>query len=358
MAASGDFRLREQRLEHIRSEALRNTEAQRNTELQVPQASPEHGYYGMPVVKKPAWTWEIPIYFFVGGAAGAASVLASAAKLNDADAKLVRDAQWIAAIGGAISPALLTADLGRPTRFLNMLRVFKVQSPMSVGSWTLVAFSSSAAATLLLGEWERRTGRKIPVVKEAAPVLSMLSGLVLATYTGVLIGATTIPAWHENVSILPIHFGTSGLAAATSMLELRGHTNTALNTLGIAASTVETVTGAALELRRSAGTEPVRSGKPGWMMRAAGLLSGPLPLALRLLAMTGPRDRSRKLRRAAAISSVAGSMVTRWAWVEAGKASARDPRAVLLAKPERELAGKSEKVESQAAVRARAARAG
>jgi hypothetical protein len=222
---------------------------------------------------------------------------------------------------------------------LNMLRVFKVQSPMSVGSWTLVAFSSSAAATLLLGEWERRTGRKIPVVREAAPVLSMLSGLVLATYTGVLIGATAIPVWHENVSILPIHFGSSGLVAATSMLELRGHTNTSLNTLGIAASTLETVTGAALELRRSASSEPLRSGKAGWMMRTAGLLSGPLPLALRLLAMLGSRGRARKLRRAAAISSVAGSMVTRWAWMEAGKASASDPRPALLATPERELAG-------------------
>src|SRR5581483_3986325 len=98
-----------------------------------PIASPETGYYGIPLLKKPAWTWEIPLYFFVGGAAGAAAVVGAVADYSGADRKLVRDARWIAAAGTVLSPALLIADLGRPARFLNMLRVFKPQSPMSVG---------------------------------------------------------------------------------------------------------------------------------------------------------------------------------------------------------------------------------
>ncbi len=110
------------------------------------EISEAHGYYGLPTLKAPVWTWEIPAYFFVGGAAGAAAVIASTARLAGGRPDLVRDARWIAAIGGAISPPLLVADLGRPERFLNMLRVFKLQSPMSVGAWTLVAFSNASAA--------------------------------------------------------------------------------------------------------------------------------------------------------------------------------------------------------------------
>src|SRR6266699_6929634 len=67
-----------------------------------PVASPETGYYGIPLLKKPAWTWEIPLYFFVGGAAGAAAVVGAIADYTGADRRLVRDARWIAAAGAVI----------------------------------------------------------------------------------------------------------------------------------------------------------------------------------------------------------------------------------------------------------------
>src|SRR5207245_2476752 len=112
-----------------------------------PVASPETGYYGIPLLKEPAWTWEIPLYFFVGGAAGAGAVVGAVANYTGAERKLVRDARWIAAAGTVFSPALLIADLGKPSRFLNMMRVFKPQSAMSMGVWTLVGFSAGASAT-------------------------------------------------------------------------------------------------------------------------------------------------------------------------------------------------------------------
>src|SRR5712691_2949745 len=107
-------------------------------------------YYDLPLLKKPVWTWEIPVYFFVGGAAGASAVIGIAAQLAGADKRLVRDARWIAAIGANLSAPLLIADLGRPERFLNMLRVFKPQSPMSVGAWILSGFGASAMGAVLL----------------------------------------------------------------------------------------------------------------------------------------------------------------------------------------------------------------
>ena len=295
-------------------------------------ASPEKGYYGLPLLKAPPWTWEVPIYFFVGGAAGTSAMLASVGQLNGADRDMIRDARWVAAIGGAISPALLTADLGVPLRFLNMLRIFKVQSPMSIGSWTLVAFSSTAAAAALLTELERRRMlRRIPVLTDAAEIASALTGLILATYTGVLVGATAIPAWNENISLLPIHFAASGISTAVSLLELRGHTSTAINKIGIGAATIETAIGASLELGKNPATEPLHHGPSGWTMRVAGLLSGPVPLALRVLSLTTNSNsrRGNQLRKAAAISSVVGSLLTRFAWVYAGRASSKDPKVPL-----------------------------
>jgi len=185
-----------------------------------------------------------------------------------------------------------------------MLRVFKLQSPMSVGAWTLVAFSNAAAAAAFADAAHRATNGTLPVrvLGNAAEALSAATGLVLSTYTGVLIGATAIPAWSRNVRLLPIHFGASGVGAAVSMLELLGHRDRSLNALGIGAAAVETAVGLALESRTDQVMAAVR-GEWSWRVtRAGGFLSGPLPLALRLLA-----GRSRTARRLAAASTIAGT---------------------------------------------------
>jgi formate-dependent nitrite reductase membrane component NrfD len=283
------------------------------------EGTPSSGYYGLPVLKAPVWTWEIPTYFFVGGAAGASAVIASTARLAGARPELVRDARWIAAVGGAISPPLLIGDLGRPERFLNMLRVFKVQSPMSVGAWTLVAFSNASAAATFCDLVDRTTRGRIPVrtIGNAAETLSAATGLVLSTYTGVLIGATAIPAWSENVSILPLHFAASGMGAAVSLLELMGHRDGALNALGAGAALVETIVGAQIEWRQNEALVPLKHDSSGAITRIGGVLSGPVPLALRILA-----GRSHRARTLAAVSTLAGSFLTRMGWLAAGRKSA------------------------------------
>jgi formate-dependent nitrite reductase membrane component NrfD len=327
---------RELRLQQIRCEAEEKGHIEspgvQPLNAPFPLASPGTGYYGVPALKAPAWTWEVPVYFFTGGAAGAATVIASVAKMNGADPRLIRDARWLAAIGGAISPALLVADLGMPSRFLHMLRVFKIQSPMSVGSWTLVVFSSSAAGAAFLAGLEKKRESchgVTRVLENAAEFISLLSGVVLSTYTGVLIGATAIPVWHKNVGLLPVHFATSGMATASAILELRGHENAALNSIGLASALGETLVGAAIELCKDPALKPLKKGQSGWLTRIGCLLSGPLPLVLRLISLGANEERSKKLRKTAAVSSVAGSLVTRFAWMQAGKASAEDPRIPL-----------------------------
>lgn len=260
-------------------------------------------YRDTPLLKPPVWTWEVPVYFFIGGAAGVASVIAAAAQFTAADTgTLARDAKWIAAIGALISPLLLISDLGRPARFLYMLRVFKPQSPMSMGVWTLVAFSGAALAALLLPPG---------FLANVATVVAAATGAVLATYTGVLIGATAIPVWARNVDVLPAHFGASGLGAAVSMLELMGHRTAAMNALGILAAAAETIL--ILVLLR-------RGSSAGGLMHAAEVLSGPLPVALRLVAPHIPA-----VRLMVAALTIAGSLLTRFAWIEAGRRSARAP---------------------------------
>jgi hypothetical protein len=317
----------ETRLDAIREEALQSgvvaAAGVRAVGAPFPQATAETGYYGLPLLKEPTWTWEVPAYFFVGGAAGASAIVGAVARhAGEQAADLARDARWVAAIGGAASAALLTADLGRPERFLNMLRVFKLQSPMSVGAWTLTAFSTAAGAAAFADLIERRTDGSVPVriLGDASEALAAATGLVMTTYTGVLIGATVVPAWNRHAALLPMHFAASATASAVSLLELLGHDTPALNRLGLLAAAAEVAAGAAIELDQNPASEPLTRGSSGALTRAGGVLSGPVPLALRLIALRLP-----EARRAAAISSLAGALLTRLAWWTVGRHSVQSP---------------------------------
>jgi len=261
-------------------------------------------YYDLPLLKPPVWTWEVPTYFFIGGAAGAASFLGVVAQITGGEEALVRDARWIAASGAVLSAPLLIADLGRPERFLNMLRVFKPQSPMSVGVWTLTGFGGASTAAALV---------PFKPVRDVAALGAAATGLVMATYTGVLLGATAIPVWKEHVRLLPMHFGAYALASAASLLQLRGHRHPALNALALGAAVFETAAAVALETGHDPVSAPLRDGRSGTLIRLGSLLSGPIPLFMRLMGS----------RKGAAVATLAGSLITRFAWVEAGKASAK-----------------------------------
>ena len=262
-------------------------------------------YYDVPLLKPPVWTWEVPLYFFVGGAAGGAAVIATVSEWTGANGNLARDARWIAAAGAPASAALLTADLGRPERFINMLRVFKPQSAMSVGSWTLASFSAST------------TGALVPALRPVATATSALFGAAMLTYTGVLIGATAIPVWNRNVDLLPVHFAASGVASAAAVLTLMGHDEPALNDVAIGAAAAETIIGALIETRTSPAMTPLREGSSGWVIRAGGVLSGPVPLLIRAA------SKEPAWRKVASIAALAGSLLTRLGWIAAGRESAK-----------------------------------
>src|SRR5881275_2505222 len=284
------------------------------------------GYYGQPVVKPPVWTWQVPLYFFFGGMAGMSAVIASGAIIFH-QVNLARAAMWVACIAGAIvSPVLLIMDLGRPRLFLNMLRVFKHRSAMSMGAWILSAFGACAVPGLIALELHARQtfpGALDQVLRIAAGLFifgSAIFGTLLATYTGVLIGATAIPAWFLHRSLLPIHFGTAGLGSAAGLLELLGHRIAALNFLGYYAAGVESALLIWLSLdKQGAANRAIHEHGSGWLIRIGEVLNGPLAIVLRLFGLIP----------FAAISFLIGALVSRFGWIWVGKISGSDPEAVF-----------------------------
>jgi len=284
------------------------------------------GYYGQPVVKPPVWTWEVPLYFFMGGLAGMSAVIASAAVLFH-HTDLARAAMWLAAIAGAVlSPILLIMDLGRPRLFLNMLRVFKHRSAMSMGAWILSLFGACAVPGLIALELHAHqtfTGPLDQLLRLAVGLFifgSAIFGTLLATYTGVLIGATAIPAWFSHRTLLPIHFGTAGLGSAAGLLELLGHRIAALNFLGYYAAGVESALLIWLSLdKQGAANRAIHEHGSGWLIRIGEVLNGPLAIVLRLFGLIP----------FAALSFLIGALVSRFGWIWVGKISGSDPEAVF-----------------------------
>ncbi|HEU0274596.1 MAG TPA: NrfD/PsrC family molybdoenzyme membrane anchor subunit [Candidatus Udaeobacter sp.] len=284
------------------------------------------GYYGQPVVKPPVWTWEIPLYFFFGGIAGMSAVIAFVALLFD-QVDLSRAAMWLAAITGAVlSPILLIMDLGRPHLFLHMLRVFKHRSPMSMGAWILTAFGMCAVPGLIALELHSHQvfpGTLDRLLSFAAGILILAAatfGTLLATYTGVLIGATAIPAWFLHRTLLPIHFGTAGLGSAAAALELFGYRISALNFIGFYAAAVETILLIWLSVaKHGAADRAIHEHGSGWIIRISEVLSGPLALILRSFGFIPW----------AAISFLAGALAGRFGWIAVGKVSGADPESVF-----------------------------
>jgi hypothetical protein len=283
-------------------------------------------YYGKPVLNKPTWEpLDIAGYLYLGGLAGASSLLAAGADATGrpglaAPAKL-------GAVGAiSLSLAALVHDLGRPARFLNMLRVFKPTSPMSVGSWLLSGYAPLtmvAAATEVTGRYR--------LLGSAATAASAVLGPAVATYTAVLLSDTAVPSWHEGYRELPFVFAGSGATAASGLALLAAPAAQAGPARRMA------VLGAALELgafrsmkrRIGLAAEPYEQGRPHLLLRAAELLTA----GGAALALLGGRD-----RRPAAVAGAAlltGSAALRFGVFHAGVASAEDPKYTVVPQRER-----------------------
>lgn len=284
-------------------------------------------YYNQPVVQKPVWVWSVPTYFYVGGAAGASLVLAAAAQLFDGAGlrDLIRRGRWTGAIGVGLGAGLLIYDLGKPSRFLHMLRLFRPTSPLSVGSWLLTLTGPVAGLSALLTDAPaplRRLG-------DAASFAAGLLGMPVAGYTAVVLTDSAIPAWQEVRRALPVAFIASAMTAATSYFEFTGLSDREqkiIKRFSVPAKAAEVASIFAVERFGSridtVGRE-YRKGRGGFLWQASKALVG-ASLLLSLLP-----GKSKKKRMTAAALSAAGALCVKFGIMEIGKASANEPQATF-----------------------------
>jgi len=171
---------------------------------------------------------------------------------------LRRVGRFASLLGAVVSVVALVHDLGRPARFLHMLRVFKPTSPLSVGSWILSPFgtlSGIAAASELTGI--------APGIGRAAGVGAGIVGPAMTTYTAVLLADTAVPAWHEGYRDLPFVFAGSAMAAGGGMGLLAGGDVRPARSVAVAGAVLELGATAVLERRIGFARTAYTTGRPG-----------------------------------------------------------------------------------------------
>ncbi|MCZ2836002.1 NrfD/PsrC family molybdoenzyme membrane anchor subunit [Modestobacter sp. VKM Ac-2985] len=311
-------------------------------------------YYGRPIIKPPVWkTPDVPLYLFLGGAAGTSAVLGAIADVTGRPA-LTRAAHYTAGGGALASVVWLIHDLGRPARFLHMLRVIKPTSPLSVGSYILAPFSALTAATAGLQLLEAfpklqvlgltRIAGWFPGLRKTVGGVSAVFGGPMTTYTAVLLANTAVPSWHEPYKELPFVFAGSGMAAGGGICMAFTPVAEAgpARKMAVAGAAVELVAMHKVEHDHGIVGEPYQLGKAGTMMKAAKACTA---TGAGLTVVAG------RTRVGAAVSGAllaAGSLLTRFGVFEAGMASARDPKYTVVPQRARMAAREEQKRQDEA----------
>jgi formate-dependent nitrite reductase membrane component NrfD len=299
-------------------------------------------YYGIPPIKEHTWTWEVPVYFWLGGIGAGAHLISTLAQLLGwKDRAFFRATRYTVLVTMILSPILLIMDLGRPERFYNMLRIVKLRSPMSTGSWALTIFgvlsgfiaAAQAARDGLLG----RDNILVRLVKIFIPdrllsVLALPVGLYVGLYSGILLSATSVPMWARNFLLMGPTFLSSGLSTGLSAISLILHlgewgekrTLEALRRTERIALLIEGGLLAASLARMGRWGKPLYSKKLAPLFLGGAILGGILaPFAL----LAGRETRKKSLL--SSVLALLGGLALRFAMIEGGRLSARDPQATF-----------------------------
>lgn len=305
-------------------------------QVMVPEAE-FTSYYGRPIVKPAPWEHDIAYYLFTGGVAAGSSLLAAGADLTDRPG--LRRAARLGSLGSLLaSIGFLVHDLGKPSRFLNMLRVAKMTSPMSVGTWILSIHGPFAAlasvselAGMLPSRWQPAPVRLLLALGRPAGLAGAVTAPPVAAYTAVLLADTATPAWHSAHEDLPFVFCGSA-AAASGGLGLIGSPlgeSGPARAFAVGGALVELAAERRMERAMGLSAETLHHGTAGrWMRRSLALTA-----AGAVGAVVGRR--SRLLSAVSGAALMAGSFSTRMGVFEAGIASAEDPKYTVVPQRER-----------------------
>jgi formate-dependent nitrite reductase membrane component NrfD len=279
---------------------------------------PSDSYYGAPIINAPVWEErEIAGYLFAGGLAGGSSLLAAGAQLTGRPG-LARRSKLCASAAITLSLLALIKDLGRPERFLHMMRVFKPSSPMSVGTWILVAY-----APLNLASSASDVAGKLPRIGRAAGLGAAALAPAVASYTAALIADTSVPAWHEGHRELPFVFVGSAASAAAGWGLIAAPMSEAspARRMAIGGAALELIAEQLMERRLGVVAETLHDGVAGERLRAAKLLT-----VVGIVGAAALAPRSRLGAAVAGAALLSASAFTRFGLFAAGMASAKDPR--------------------------------
>lgn len=309
-------------------------------------------YKDVPILQRPTWDNDIAAYFFLGGISSGAFVLGALLDIAGGPERrgLARTAQMVSFAAMLPCPAFLIDDLGRPSRFHHMLRIFKPSSPMNLGSWTL---TGHGVFTTLLAARSLAEAGKLPLVGRllgAAPERAIAMGgfpvaLALGGYTGVLLGTTSVPVWSTS-PLLGALFMTSALStgaaatAATAALTGRGQPgdDAMLGPFNVALGGAELALLGGYLATSGRAAQPLLRGREGALLLGA-VVASVAALALDVVGMRSPRH-GRRSSALAAGAVLAGGACLRWAIVRAGHVSAADREGTLVAtRPSREAPG-------------------
>jgi formate-dependent nitrite reductase membrane component NrfD len=299
------------------------------------------------VIHRAHWKWLIIFYFFFGGIAGGAQVIAgvAAARNRDENRSIVRAARYVSFLAFLPCPPLLIVDLGRLERFLHMLRIVKFRSPMSIGSWTLTLFGAAttgAAGSQAIADFPTAVPRPMRTfagnVSGPAAIAGSALGALLGAYTGALLAATAVPLWAKRHLLLGPIFVASAMGTAGATIDLalafaRDRDHSADGRVGLLegiCSASELGLLAAWVAALGPIRKPLASGPIAPVFRhlvvGAGLTA---PLAIRSLRPLAPAPVRRPLELVAASLTLAGGLALRYTVIVAGAASADDPEATF-----------------------------
>jgi formate-dependent nitrite reductase membrane component NrfD len=290
-------------------------------------------YYGRPIVKPATWkNPEVPLYLFLGGVGGTSAVIGALGEFTRRP-HLTKAAHFTAAGGALASVVLLIVDLGRPMRFLHMLRVFKPTSPLSVGSYILSPFSALTVATAGLHAlpWfpavrALKVARWIPGLRKGAAVGAAVFGGPMTTYTAVLLANTASPSWHEPHDELPFLFAGSALAAGGGITMALSPVAEAgpSRKVAVVGAMVELAAAHKVEHGHGIVSEPYHLGRAGKLLRAAKACT------VGGAGLTVLAGRTRVGAVVAGALLATGSALTRFGVFDAGMASAKDPKYTVV----------------------------
>ncbi|HTV92133.1 MAG TPA: NrfD/PsrC family molybdoenzyme membrane anchor subunit [Verrucomicrobiae bacterium] len=304
---------------------------------------PTPTYYGRPLLKMPHWDgWNVVTYLFLGGVMGGLGVIGVLADpKRESDRKLKRTLAVTSLVLAAANPSVLVTHLGRPERFLHMLRIVKIKSPMSMGVWGLVLYSGAAGMNVarelaqsgVLPRWLRFL---------APPIFARLQAVVgafLMGYTGVLLSATANPLWSSGKRHIPVAFVCSSMSSACALASLlstvEGNSEVThrLERLEMLASAGELA--ALVSFERHAGDygKALFTGPAGDRLRTYTTQTGILaPIALNLLGAIVPLPKPVDAVRTviASVLTLIGGYNLRNTVVQAGRISVNDPSTAFV----------------------------